>query len=416
MIMDKISKISFFITLIGHTIIVVAVGIIISMPAKEYIPLVEISLVNLPKKLTEGINLPGGPSEGTKEKIQQPKSTESLLPPSEVGVTQDVGLINSIDIVGSGVAKNLFFREGKVAGFSFTGSGIRKAKPDNVFIKFSVISDISNTLRAAEISIGRKIDFVIYNVGRRLSIKKEDFKVTAPKLQMIEQVIKAPSSDDKGGSSKKEHKYTIAKNIIVNNLGNRKLVDICEIIDMAINYGAVAISQTSADNPSWVQSSKALGEKNSSVSSSRGMPKTNVDFEMQSPSNELINYYLKAETFERMIKEAKDEALQDAKKQVENVKKVLHFDEKEMEIKFDESTSTLISEEDEIVVKVDVTAVLYRPKKSEKDVELEEFWTEKKTQENEKRMKEIMNNIENIKKDVKDMNVKEKVDSVEEGE
>jgi hypothetical protein len=392
MVIDKISKISFFITLLEHTIVIGIVGVTISMPVKKYIPLVEVGLINLPKKFTEGIVLPGGPPKG-EEKVENVKptemkpevpetgrkgkgTTESLLPPSEVGVTQEVSLANTLDIIGSGIAENLSFKGGKVTGFSLTGTGIVTAKPDNVFVQFAVKTDPANSLRSAELEINRKIDFITYNLCRLYSIKKESIKVWGFAPQMQEQIIRTPSSlqqrDSYGNPiQKKEYKYTITKFIIINDLGNKKLEEICELIDKAISYGAIAVAEIPKDD-SNVQSSSVLGSAKSRISALKGISKLKIAADTKDPNNELINYHFKEETLEKIIKEAKEQALKEAKEKVDKVKKALNFKENEMDVNFKEDISATSNEEGEITVKAEVTAILSRRETKEVGTESKE--------------------------------------------
>lgn len=406
---DKISKISLLVSIAEHAVILTLAAVTFSIPARKYIPLVEVGLVSLQKNFTEGLSLPNTIQKLSDEDIKNIKpsnlkpvesgkssvelnslSGNSLLPPSEVGVTAEASLVGTLDIIGTGIAENLSLRDGKVAGFSLTGTGIVTAKPDNVYVQFSIKSESTASLRSAELDIKRKLDFITYNIGRLYSIKNESIKTWGFAPEMHEQIIRTPRSlqqrDEYGNViQQKKYKYTITKYIIINDLGSKTIEEICDLIDKAVSYGVSAV----ANIPSYagdVESSTSLGTAKAKLSAIKGASKLEISTDVKDPANELINYHFKEETLEKLIKEAKDKALVDAKDKVDKVKKILNFKENEMKITFAEKLTATNSEEGEITIRADVTAILSKPEektvvKTNETKKQEDKKTEEKTEE-----------------------------------
>ena len=403
MAMDKIAKISLAFSLVEHIFFLGIVGVVVSIPAAKVIPLIEINLMNtrafndmLSSPLSSGRGKNATPEKNSVSPNITVPDPGKLLPPSEVGSTMEGSLTSTLDIVGSGVAENVRFSGGKISGFTFTGTGIVTAKPDNVFIQFMIKSGPMVTLRAAEIESGRKVDFLTYNLGRLFKIKKESFKSYGFHPEIIQQTMRQAKTlkrrDDDGNVIERvQQRYNITKYVVVNDLKNKKFEDICEILDKAIDYGAVAIanipkeaasdtssgdkdtqnkkdsgssSQTSKVQPgdNSVSSEKPLGAGDTKMSAVEGASKLKFKSDTKNPSNQMINYHFNEVTLGNLIKGAKDEAYKEAKDKVARIKAVLKFKESEMDIGFEEDIGITSDEEGAVTIKVDVTAALEKPK------------------------------------------------------
>ena len=95
------------------------------------------------------------------------------------------------------VLENVVVSGGQLSGFVITGTGILTAKPDNVFVQFTIKSNPSVNLRAAEIDVTQKIDFLIRGICREFKLKKENFSVINNGTAMQERTKKGASADDK---------------------------------------------------------------------------------------------------------------------------------------------------------------------------------------------------------------------------
>ena len=238
MALDRIEKISLAVSFAEHLVLFCIVALIISIPAVKYIPMIEVNMLNnvsFKDLLKAPVDTSGNSTNnaGTPN-VAQPGN--SKLAPSEVGTTQEGSLSSTLDMVGSGIAENVKFSGGKVAGFSFTGTGIVTAKPDNVFVQFSVKSGPQNSLRSAETAVAQKVDWMIYNIGRLFRIKKENFKVYGFQPELVKQTMKQNRSltqkDEYGNVIEKvEFKYNSKKYVVVGDLGSKSFVEICEMLD-----------------------------------------------------------------------------------------------------------------------------------------------------------------------------------------
>lgn len=374
MAMDKIAKKSLAASLTIHFVFLALAAFIISLPAAKVIPLIEVNLMNV-IALKEMMSVPqdsGGPKKPSNEQVKNstaanvpsPSGNKNLLPPSEVGSTVEGSLLSTLDIVGSGVAENVRFSGGKVAGFSFTGTGIVTAKPDNVFIQFSVKSNPMPTLRATENETMKKVDFMVYNLGRLFKIKKDKFKVFGFQPKMVQQKVKKAKSlkqkDSEGNViDDYQYKYSLTKYVVVNDLGGRKLSEICEILDKAVDYGGVAVAEIPKPDGS-VEKETGLGDGDSQITAVKGATKLKFSSEMKNPNNKLVNYHFSEGTLEKLMKKARDMAYKEAKEKVDKIRIAIKFKENEMDIDFLEDMNASSDEEGAVTIKADVTAMLVK--------------------------------------------------------
>jgi hypothetical protein len=175
------------------------------------------------------------------------------------------------------------------------------------------------------------------------------------KPQMITQVLAVP----KGSTTPPQRvaKYIVMKYLVISDLGKLKLSDICEILDKAQGYGAIGVAELPPDAPEWVASA-TTAEANVKVAQTKGVSKNNIDTEVKATDNEFINYHFNEATLEKLIKEARDKAVKDAKEKLDLIKKALNFKENEMNIKFTEKMSTTATEEGEMTIRIDLIPAL----------------------------------------------------------
>jgi len=368
MAIDKIAKISLAVSFVEHLLFIGIVVVAISVPAAKYIPLIEVNLMNTLalNDLMSSAPSSGGPNNEPVKNSVAPNVAipDKLLPPSEVGTAQEGSLAASLDAAGSGVAENIKYSGGKVAGFTFTGAGIVTARPDNVYIQFMVKSGPCPTTRGAEIQSTQKVSFLTYNLGRLFKIKKESFKSYGFQPEVLQQTVRQAKSlkrrdDDGKAIDQMQMKYNITKYVVVNDLGSKKFVDICEILDKAIDYGATAIADIpKLDNS--VSDQVSLGVGDTQTKAVKGATKLKFNTDTKNPANQLINYHFNQATLEKVIKSAKDQAYKEAKEKVDKIKALLKFKEKDMDISFKEAVDIKSNEDGDISVMALVTTTLAR--------------------------------------------------------
>ena len=218
------------------------------------------------------------------------------------------------------------------------------------------------TLRAAEIESARKVDFLTYNIGRLFKVKKESFKSFGFEPEMIQQTMRQANTikqRDMNGNiiDRVQQRYNITKYVVVNDLGGKKFEEVCEILDKAIDYGAIAVAEIpKTDNA--VSSETSLGSGGTQMNAVKGATKLKFNSNTKNPANKLVNYHFNEGTLEKLIKSAKDQAYKEAKDKVEKIKAVLKFKESEMDINFAESINANTDEEGAVTIKADVTASL----------------------------------------------------------
>lgn len=375
MALDKIAKISFAVSLAEHVFILGMVGVIVSVPAAKYIPMIEVDMLNnvsLKDLLTAPVDTAGDSKGPTETKPETPKNAvtpnvtkpgdNTKLAPAEVGTTQEGSISSTLDMVGSGLAENVRFSGGKVAGFSFTGTGIVTAKPDNVFVQFMVKSGLQGSLRSAENEALKKVDFMTYNLGRLFKIKKESIKVYGFEPEMIQQTIRQARTlqqRDSDGNvvAKVEFKYNTKKYVVVGDLGSKSFLEICELLDKAVDYGGIAVAEIpKMGNEASAES--VAGSAGTQMTAVKGATKLKFSSTTNNPNNKLINYHFNEATLEKLIKSSKDQAYKEAKDKVEKIRAVLKFKENEMDINFKENINAVSDEEGGVTIKTEVTATL----------------------------------------------------------
>ena len=387
MALDRIAKISLAVSFAEHLVLFGIVAIVVSIPAVKYIPMIEVSMLNN-VSLKDLLTAPVDTSGGGAPKETKPNETKSAvtpnvakpgdpnLTPSEVGTTQEGSIASTLEMVGSGVAENVRFSGGKVAGFAFTGTGIVTAKPDNVFVQFSVKSGPQNSLRAAENEVMKKVDWMTYQLGWLYKIKKENFKVYGFQPEMVQQSVRQSRSlqqkDEEGKVIPKiEYGYNSKKYVVVSDLGKKSFIEICEMLDKAVDYGAIAVAEIPKLN-SEITGESVAGKGNTQMTAVKGATKLKFQATTSNPNNQLINYHFNEATLEKLIKTAKDLAYKEAKDKVEKIKKVLKFKENEMDINFAEIINAASDEEGAVTIKAEVTATLNKPAAAAKQAKPEE--------------------------------------------
>ncbi|MEI7904538.1 MAG: hypothetical protein WCI43_03870 [Candidatus Firestonebacteria bacterium] len=364
---DRIKQIALFLALMEHAVLTGLVIFVMTLPARE-IPLVDVELVNLPANLTMGISLPGRqgelttPSKPDANKGEGAEKQENLLPASDVGVAGEGGIAGMLDILSTGVAQNVRMSGGKVSGLNIIGTGIVTAKPDNVFLQFKIKSDPKNSLAYADKDADKKIEYIADRLKSRFKLKKENFKVWGFSPEMLAEKQKNASFSNAQNQFTTSIKQTVTKFFAINDLGKLKIFEICEIIDRASELGAIGVAEIPPALASYVESSTVMGAAKNKISQTKGVSKNNIKTSSKAEQNEFINYHFNEETLEKLVAQARQAAYKEAKEKFAAVKKVLKFNENEMDVVFNEEQSTTTTEEGEITIRIDVTPSLDKTK------------------------------------------------------
>jgi len=257
-----------------------------------------------------------------------------------------------------GLESNVVFKDNKLVSCSIKGTGIVTSKPDNVYIEIGFSSEPSSTMKSAENDLNKKTDFLIRTIGRLYGIKKESFKMSKMSPKLNEQIMKVPKAlqqlDAAGNPiEKKENKYYVSKSIVINDLGKKKMSELMEIIDKCSEYGATVIAEKTKTDDA-VLSESTLGTGQTQLKQTKGMSKLNIKNESAETSNELINYFFKEETLEKMTKDAKAAALKEIQAKMDKVNDKVNV--KAMDQKFTENLSSTTTEEGELTVTDEVMA------------------------------------------------------------
>jgi hypothetical protein len=270
--------------------------------------------------------------------------------------------------------EGLKYEKGAVKEFSVFGVGIITAKPDNIFIQFSIKSDPETNLKAAEVSAQKKADFIIDSLVRYYKLKKTSIKIINVNPQLIQQKIAAPKSLQKKNESGEViantvTKYQITKYIVVNDLGKTKMTDIYEIIDKAVSYGASALKDV--DIPRYVDStveeSNVTGEATRAMSAFKGgASKLKMTTAIKDNNNQLVNYHFNEDTLAKMQKEARGKARAEIKEKFDKAKSALKINENDFVVSYKEDNSVTSTEDYEITMKLELTAVITRVEEKKK--------------------------------------------------
>jgi len=365
--------IAFIVSLVEHTLL--AAVVILTLSETGYLPskLIQIDLMSLPDNLSAGVNLPSAASvpkpaaadknpkpEDLKAKTEGvPQPSGSSLAPSEIGVNIESSLLNTLDVIGTGVAKDLKITGGKVSGFSFSGTGIATGKPDNVFIQLTVKSDMKDSMQFASKDLEKKLDIIIWRLTSLFRLKKEQFKSFGVTPDVINYTEKDSFSlGGKPAAGFKKTKYTISTTLTLNDLGKMKMDEIFEILDRAKQYGATVVAEGPVTLPSEVFSATSAGTGKSKTQQTKGVSKVKVLDESTADKSEFINFHFNEDTLKKLIEQAKGAAYKEAKEKVAAVKKVIKFKDSDMDVDFAENISSTQTDEGEVTIRVDVTAVL----------------------------------------------------------
>ncbi|MFH1074328.1 MAG: hypothetical protein V1752_04480 [Candidatus Firestonebacteria bacterium] len=205
--------------------------------------------------------------------------------------------------------ENVSYSGGQLSGFAITGTGILTAKPDNVYVQFTVKSGPSVNLKAAEIDVTRKIEFLIRGICREFKLKKENFAVSNAGTQVQERTRKGVSADDQFDEegnriAKKSYSNTAKKTVVINNLGGKKQTEVMDILDAAAKYGGTPVANADAEETA----TESVSDISQSLAQSRGVKgatSLKMTENIQNPSNQLINYHMNEETLKKLLKDTK---------------------------------------------------------------------------------------------------------------
>jgi hypothetical protein len=81
----------------------------------------------------------------------------------------------------------------------------------------------------------------------------------------------------------------------------------------------------------------------------------------QAKQNEMINIHFKDETIEKMSKDARQKAAAEIKDKAEKIKGVLEYDEKSMQVKYTDNSTTTQTPEGEMTIKCVLVADFSKP-------------------------------------------------------
>jgi|GEM_PF-2474935 len=260
------------------------------------------------------------------------------------------------------VCKQITFAEDKVSGYSVVGTGMVTTKPDNVSVQFLVKSSPQATLKLADTIVTERVGWMIYNISRIYNIKKENIIIyDFPSERVKESARKSKhlirKNDDNNSAGEDDFRYISKKYVVVGDLGSKSFVEICEMLDKAVDYGGIAVAEIPKLN-NEVAPATAEGKADSRLKVVNGATKLKFAATTQNPDNQLINYHFNEATLEKLMKTAKDQAYKEAKDKVDKIKAVLKFKENEVDIIFAESTTAASDEEGAVTIKTEVTATL----------------------------------------------------------
>ncbi len=368
-------RIAFIVSLVEHALL--ATVVVLTMRA-AVVPIqkrIEVDLMSMPANLSSGVDLPSAASApqppadknikpgNSKAKAEGvPQLSGSSLAPSEIGVNVESSILNTLDVIGTGVAKDLKITGGKVSGFTFSGTGMATGKPDNIFVQLTVKSGMKDSMQFAEKDIEKIIDNIIWKLTgyfRYLHLDKKQFKSFKGVPEVInytEKDFSSPGGKPVAGHSRS--KYTITKTLTINDLGKLKMEEIYEIIDRAKQFGATVIADPPAALPSEVFSATSAGQGMSKTQQTKGVSKVKVLDESTADKSEFINWHFNEDTLKKLIEQARGEAYKEAKEKVAAVKKLIKFKDSDMDVDYTENTSSTQTDEGEVTIRVDVTAVL----------------------------------------------------------
>jgi len=267
--------------------------------------------------------------------------------------------------------ENISYSAGQLSGFSITGTGILTAKPDNVFVQFTVKSAASANLKSAEVDVTQKVDFLIRGICREFKIKKESFSVANAGTQMQERTKKGASAndqfDDEGNRIKKKtFSNTAKKTIVINNLGGKKQSEVMDILDAATKYGGALISVADAEE-TGSESVEEISSSSAQSKAVKGSTKTKITENIQDSANQLINYHMNEETLKKLLKEAKTAAMLEIKQKYAKATAKIKIKEEEYNIDIKEDNNVTSDENGLLTIKTEVSATYKKQTKQEKE-------------------------------------------------
>ena len=289
------------------------------------------------------------------EKIESavPELVKALSPE---GINDFAQAIMTTDTVPKIVSK-----KGKIggSGFTITGTGILTAKPDNVFVRFTVKSEPSVNLKAAEVDVSKKVEFLIRGICREFKLKKENFTVSGAGTQIQERTKKGASAndrfDDEGNRLKsKSYKNTAKKTVVINNLKDKKQAEIMDILDAAAKYGGAPIAINDMEDTA-AESVSVISEGLTGSKLFKGATPAKITENIQNPVNQLINYHLNEETLKKLMKDAKAAAMLEVKQKYSKVTAKIKIKEEEFDIDITEDNNVNSDEEGLLTLKTEVT-------------------------------------------------------------
>ncbi|OGF47535.1 MAG: hypothetical protein A2452_02450 [Candidatus Firestonebacteria bacterium RIFOXYC2_FULL_39_67] len=266
---------------------------------------------------------------------------------------------NSQVLDASEELENVAYSGGQISGFTITGTGILTAKPDNVFVRFTVKSEPSVNLKAAEVDVSKKVEFLIRGICREFKLKKENFTVSGAGTQIQERTKKGASAndrfDDEGNRLKsKSYKNTAKKTVVINNLKDKKQAEIMDILDAAAKYGGAPIAINDMEDTA-AESVSVISEGLTGSKLFKGATPAKITENIQNPVNQLINYHLNEETLKKLMKDAKAAAMLEVKQKYSKVTAKIKIKEEEFDIDITEDNNVNSDEEGLLTLKTEVT-------------------------------------------------------------
>ena len=229
--------------------------------------------------------------------------------------------------------ENISYSGGKLSGFKMTGTGILTAKPDNVFVQVTVKSAPSVNLKAAEMDVMQKVEFLIRGISREFKLKKENFAVSNSGTQLQERTKKGASANDQFDDdgvriAKKTYSNTAKKTVVINNLGGKKQTEVMDILDAAAKYGASTVVSVDVEDTAS-ESVSTISESSTQAKAVKGATAINMTANIQNPANQLINYHMNEETLKKLLKDAKAAAMLEVKAKYAKATSKIKINDKE---------------------------------------------------------------------------------------
>ena len=284
------------------------------------------------------------------------------------GAKQESSGISALD--ASEELENVTYSGGQLSGFLITGTGILTTKPDNVFVQFTIKSSPAVNLKAAEVDVNQKIEFLIRGICREFKLKKDNFSVMNSGTAMQERTKKGASASDQFDAdgnrmAKKTYSNTATKTVVVNNLGSKKQTEVMDILDAASKYGATPVAGVDAEDTSS-ESVSSISQGLVQSKGIKGSSSLKVTENIQNPTNQLINYHMSDETLKKLLKEAKVMAMQEVKDKYAKAAAKIKIRDSDFDINISEVNNVNSDEEGLLTIKTDVSVTYAKPMPKEK--------------------------------------------------